>query len=266
MICVPKISLWETVATIQIAQALSEKHFYCDELDQYQLLLSANLNRVGAGEGLVLNYDRAYRTVEDTQDLIVACSCGGALQCQKCFATGQVIQRGPSYVDVLAACSGLSAEFESPKFMDLRNNGWSGQDGIVVCPFAVKPGLELPVAAWRAIVRHLRTYGYPVYLMGDRGQWQDDCAYLEKEILSEQPIVIKLSYLANAKLIVGVPNEWTWAAAGFNTKMVYFYPERMPTRRWFSFASANFGRIVYDPDQLQIAVLLSGLRQLIAQL
>jgi ADP-heptose:LPS heptosyltransferase len=142
----------------------------------------------------------------------------------------------------------------------------SGLGTILVCPFGIKKELDMPVAVWRAIVRHLRSYGHSVCVLGDRGQRLDVANFTESETLSEHTMMYKLTALSCATLVVGVPNAWTWAATAWATKSVILYPENVGAQKWYSFISDNFGRICYPAQQLQIPVVLAGLRKLIAQL
>ena len=232
MLTIPSdILMWEAVATVQIAQAMGVP-VRCDE-SMTSLCSYAGL-QVGQGEGIELAYGRAYKKVDsDTQP----------------------------YVYVLAKESGLSLNIQPPKFPGVKPA--SGKY-IVLCPFALKQELDLQVGVWRAVVRMLRMYDLPVYLMGGPGEWRDECAFSENEILSEEPIETKLSYLAGATLIVGVPNAWLWMATAWEKKLIYLYPDMMATVRWFHYSSLNYGRLIYPARGIQVSAVLAGLRQMIA--
>ena len=119
---------------------------------------------------------------------------------------------------------------------------------------------------WRILIKHLRTYGVPVRLLGQYGQRADYASFTEGDILSDDSVEDKLRVLANSDLVVGVPNEWTWAAAGFGTKVIVLHPEDIPYDRWFGFdvKPKCLGRLLYAPQQVKPAVILAGMRTLIA--
>lgn len=232
------ISLWEAVATIQIAQATGHKILYSSDTDIWDLCQAAD---VGFATELLaassLAYGAAYRTIDSANT---------------------------SYVEVLAQLSNISGTFDKP--LDIRITEPKSVEYIVVCPFTMRKELELPTVIWQAIIKILRLYEVPIYLLSGRGEWQDECGYSESEILSERDINTKLKFLSGASLVVGVPNEWLWLASAWSIKTLYFYPNDLPVNRWFWFRGEHYGRIVYQSRSLQLAVLLAGVRQMIDQL
>lgn len=229
----PRTTLWEAVAVLQLMQTLKDIPAFVCAGEIGDLWRCADLCSCGKEE-LSLAFADAYREV-DNSDL--------------------------PYVEVLAQASAWPSgdEIKPPKFCVEPSEG----GGIVICPFAPKRELELPVNLWRALVRVLRTYNVPVSLMGARGQWLDAVAFTEGEILTEQPMAVKIKKIASADLVIGVPNEWLWAASGFTKTLIYLYPDNVPSRRWFQFSDNKFGRIVYSPLALDVPRILAGLVQLI---
>ena len=133
----------------------------------------------------------------------------------------------------------------------------------MVCPFALKGDMDLPLPVWSAIIRHLLSYDIPVKLLASENRRMESCAFYEEDILSGLPLVAQLTELASARLIVGVPNEWMWAATAWQKKLIVLYPDTQPPKRWFWYAHDNFARLLYQMHQLAPPVMLAGLRQLI---
>ena len=172
-----------------------------------------------------------------------------------------------AYVELLASLGGVgSINAQVPPAFPGVVSGATGRY-VVLCPFAVTEQMAIPVKVWRAVARHMRLYDLSVLVMGNRGEWLEGAAFLESEILSELSIQMKLEFLHSAELVVGAPNEWTWCAAAWQRKSVILYPQYTPQSRWFPFSGIDtYGRLVYDPHQLQIPVVLAGLRGLIESL
>lgn len=227
-------SLWEATAAIQLVQT----HGHNPEMRGYgevkDLLACAILPESSFGGVAKLELDAAYRGVD--------------------------ISALP-YTQVLALVSSwcIDPVQEPPKFRGTVSTG----GGIIVCPFAPKKEIEVPLTVWRALVRVLRSYNLPVHLLGAKGQWYDDVAFTEGEVLSERSVHEKLAKVAASDLVIGVPNEWLWAAAGFTKSLVVLYPDGVPNKRWFHYSNDKFGRIVYSPQAIDVPRMLAGLVQLI---
>lgn len=137
--------------------------------------------------------------------------------------------------------------------------------GIVLCPFAEEAEVSLSAKVWVAVSRMLRSYGLPVYLVGHPGERYDLGAFPENAIFSEHSIADKLALLRAAKLVVGVPNAWTWAATSGAAAIVTMYPENVPSRWWFPWAEDRYGRILVDRTY-PVYMALAGLRRVLAEL
>lgn len=237
------IELWEAVSAIQLVQAI-QKTGECSV---------AVVDGPGVGifalveDGIdiyshpqkdekVLNFDVAYRKADQTDQ---------------------------PYCYTLAKENGFELELDCPQFPKIQPT----QDaGIIVCPFGLKNELDLPLEIWKHIIKQLRTYGESVMLLGDPGQRMDSASFTEGENLSEWALLAKIQALASAKLVVGVPNAWTWIATAWEKDLVYFYPDSIPPRRWFPFISNHFGRIGYESRDLKAPTVLAGLRKMISVL
>jgi hypothetical protein len=242
-------SMWELVAGIQLLQQIQEIDNVMvgtgsgnNNYDTIDMLGCACLNtcpqKVATNPvASWLSFSEAYRKVDDTEE---------------------------PYVNVLAEESGLAMlKPVAPRFplVTLHSNG-----GIVLAPFGLKRELDISQSIWGPITQHLRSYKHTVYQIGDRGQRQNFSAFTESEVLSNRPIKERLEAIASAKLVVGVPNAWTWIAAGFGVKTIILYPDHLPPKRWYPFASDEIGRIAYQAHQVQTPIMLTGLRQLIKEM
>lgn len=171
-----------------------------------------------------------------------------------------------SYPEVLMVTSNLPPMTPFPSLSYMRHPVVASEGGIVVCPFGIRREMDLPSSVWRTVVRHLRTYDRRVFMMGDRGARQDECQYTESEILSDAPVAEKYGALHAADLIVGSPNAWTWAGSAWRKKMVVFYPDNLPPKRWLPYVYDEMGVVQFGAYQLQIPIVLAGLRKMIGQL
>lgn len=141
----------------------------------------------------------------------------------------------------------------------------SGENGgIVICPFACVPELQLSQPVWKPVVRTLETYGERLWLMGEEKQRMDGCRFTEADIASNLPLTDKMKVLASATLVIGSPNRWLWMSTVWERKIIVLYPEGEPSRKWFGFQNDNFGRILYQPDNVQVPALLACVRKLIS--
>lgn len=136
------------------------------------------------------------------------------------------------------------------------------QNAIILAPFGLRRDLELPLVVWRHVARFMRSYGRPVFLLGDRKSRLDIATFSEGDMLGRRHFDVILSTIKGAELMVGVPNEWTWMAASLNKKIALLYPDNQPPRRWFWFAGMNFGRAVFTPSNVQTPVILTAIRKL----
>lgn len=235
MLNLPSATLWEATAILQLIQALGT---------------TPNIKITGEGGGLFslpgvlseenhqdleLPIDRVYRDI-DNSDL--------------------------PYVELLRQMSGwpIEKEIVPPKLSGEATTG----GGIVICPFGPKKELDLTWAAWRSIVRLMRSYRVPIWLLGAQGQWMDQVAFTESEILSEEPIARKIEVVASADVLIGVPCEWMWIAAGFVKSLIVLYPEQVPNKRWFHYSHDKFGRIIFSSHAVDIPRIMAGLAKLVA--
>ena len=230
------LTSWELMATLAVAQAEGAKQAECYGAADFAVMEAGGLwvRRTDDGCSSTLDYYAAYRQIDQEQ---------------------------APYVSVLAKVSGFSRTV-LPRFSP-GVIGAQAPRGIVLAPFGIKPELDLPKQVWFAVENLLRTYGVPVFLVGDHGQRLEPSAFTESEILSNLGMVEKLEAVASAQLVVGVPNAWTWAAASFDRKLIYAYPETLPAKRWFHYTSDSFGRILFHPNQIRLPLLLDSIRELI---
>lgn len=248
MICaIPSdAELWEVVGSLQVCQAKGVTEVECDVVGEARdLMLAAELYvHAGHHSGLALH---------TTPNLLKIADAYRAMD-----------KENRPYPDVLAAVSGLGEiEAGAPHF---RNFAVSACGGIVFSPFEIQARFQLPWQVWRPVVRMLRTYGVDVEVLGRRGQRADYGPFTEGAVLSDLTVEAKLRALAAAKLVVGVPNEWTWIAAGLGKKVVVLHPDDIPIERWFGFKveARILGRLLYSAKQLQVPVIEAGLRKLIS--
>jgi ADP-heptose:LPS heptosyltransferase len=241
LLSVPQIDSWEAVATVSVIQALGMKcvgHPLASN-DIVELLSTAGIRSEMAyksAEHPSLNYGKAYRNVDSSDK---------------------------SYHEALAEASGFAnLKQYRPVFVDIPSA--EGSD-IVVCPFSFRQELNLPVPVWALIIQHLQTYGCDVHLMGDSHQRMDAVGLPESAIICRLPMKEKLARLAAAKLILGVPNGYTWAATAWEKKMVYLYPDSVPQIRWWPFSDQTFRRIEYESHSLSPMLLLANVRKFIRE-
>ena len=230
------LSSWELMATLSIAQSEGIVLAKC----------------VGEGREATATFMRAGGLATTAVDV-------GHPTLDYAAAYRQVDQEQAPYVSVLAHVNGYMRTIK-PTFPNIRR---LPERGIVLAPFGIKPELDMPKQVWFAVENLLRTYGVPVLLVGDHGQRLEPSAFTESEILSNLGMVEKLEAVASAQLVVGVPNAWTWAAASFDRKLIYAYPETLPAKRWFHYISDSFGRILFHPNQIRLPLLLASIRELI---
>jgi len=234
-------ALWEVVGAIQVCQSAGIADVEYNGGDESsQFLELTGLKQAESG------------TAEKWLDL------GSAMR--------QLEKAKVTYPDLLADTVGLKiGGGKAPLFPGLETaQGEAG--GIVVSPYHVHDSFRLPWQIWRGLIKHLRTYGLPVHLLGMTGERADYANFTEGTVLSSLPVADKLRALAQAKLVVGVPNAWTWAAAGYGKKVIVLHPDGIPHERWFGFEvqPRTLGRLLYDAQQLQPAVILAGMRKLIS--
>jgi hypothetical protein len=237
IIGVPKpISTWEQVAALQVAQFYNADLATFGRIDK-ALLRAYDVNDTLDDPDYLFDFDAAYRAIESSQ---------------------------LSYFEILA----LASKLPSASGIYTQKSTIIATDAghIVICPFSLKGDLDLPIQVWAPLTKMVRSYGFPVLLMGDPGQRLDSVGFTESAITSDWPMEEKIATLASASLIVGTPNAYTWIGTSWDKKIVLFYPQHIPQERWFWFQHKNFPRNVYNASQVQIPVLLAGLRILIDRL
>lgn len=240
---------WETIATIQLAQSLNnitqEKAFTVNCLgantDHRALTELAGVRSTVPGVAYELKLDEAYRAAEQ--------------------GTGW-------YGDVLARssqCHNLFLQQLIFPGIEAHQNG-----DVVLCPFAMRREFHLPANIWTALVRLLRSYGHRVVLLGEQGERKDQCMFFESDMYCDAPVKDKLEMLAGAKMIVGVPNAWTWASTAWKKKLVMLHPDDIPRRKWFPLideGNDSWQRwLLYQSYNLQVPLFLVGVRRHIAGL
>jgi hypothetical protein len=102
--------------------------------------------------------------------------------------------------------------------------------------------------------------------MGERGERLDAAHFTEDEILSNLGNTSKLAIIASACLIIGAPNAWTWLGAALKKKLLIISPDNVPLHRWWWQDGHDIMHLVYESQQLQVPLILTGLRQLIEKL
>lgn len=237
------IQTWEAIALISIVRGMRDK------VPGVAVSLAGSLSDdvktlfVLAGVGV-------YGTVEKEIDLASAYI---AAQTADSF-----------YGSVLARLNGLEAQVAVPKFPFVACH--SGKTGIVLAPFGLRPEFDLPSAIWKGVHRHLEGYGEPVYVVGDAEQRLAVLPTSEQEILSDVPMTDRLYAVANARLIVGVANAYTWASAAFSTPRLLFQPETVRNDRWYPpMDNDNTKWLLWDKSRLSLAVVLTGIRQMMRE-
>jgi hypothetical protein len=234
--------LWEAVAAIQVAQSQGATGIdICPgNVEVGPLLEMAGLSYIGPPtQGPKLDTARAFRMLGSTKSM---------------------------YPEILAATAGLDKKpIVPPQFPRIKIKP-DETGGVIVTPFEVHESFRMPWTVWRAVIRHLRSYGVPVSLLGRRGQRADYSNFTEGAILSNLSVEEKLEALARSQFVMGVPNEWTWAATAWGKKVGVLHPEDIPHDRWFGFATVpwSLGRILYSSSQIQIPPILAQLRHLIS--
>jgi len=238
--------LWEIVAAIQLCQSMGITEYaarYNGSQDALGMFDLAGLMGMSDEDGLAVPLEtaKAYRAVNSSSE---------------------------PYPAVLGRTSGLTPGIiRPPKFPNAKIEP-SLSGGIVVCPFEINDAFRLPWQVWKELIRHARTYGLSVALLGRPGQRTDYATFTEGQILSSLPIEEKMAALASARLVIGVPNEWTWIASAWDKKIAIMQPDDIPNERWFGFPTAPYtlGRVLFTRSQLGVPVLLAGLRRIIEAL
>jgi hypothetical protein len=237
--------VWEAIAAIQIMQASGVRRVgvRCRDTSLCYLYHLAGLHLTDVEPTVQFKLDEAFRSIDSamSHDML--------------------------YQSWLARVSGVDLSRGITPVAFPRMEPVANREHIAFCPFGLSKFQPIPLSAWKAVVRFLRTYGLPVYLVSDPGQRADGLNFTEGCTLSDAPIQEKLRILASAKLVVGMPNAWTWMAASWKRTMAIYYPTGIPPLRWFGFYNnPKHGRVEYLPHQIQIPVLLAGLRNLLTVL
>ena len=110
----------------------------------------------------------------------------------------------------------------------------------------------------------MRTYDKPIYMFKSGNERMDQLALATDEILDDSlSVKDRLTTLASIDMVVGVPNEWIWAATAWEKPLVVLYPDELSTRRWLPWTYDHCGRIAYELRQLYVSLLLAGIRKLV---
>lgn len=251
---IPEIELFEAVATVQLLLAATDAVTMGAQGEALTLIDAACLPWNGLDDDTLDASDRMPSPVQ--------------------LAYGDAMRKidkeeNRSYHELLLACSlpllsndlhSINIDKSALAFPQIKP---TGEKCIVMCPFGLRRELDLPVRVWRHIALFLRSYNLRLYLMGSRGERMDQAVFTESEILSEETMQDKLAILALSSLVVGVPNGWTWLATAWTRNMVILYPDGMPPRRWFPYIHDRYGRILFEAHNLQVPIVLAGLRKLI---
>lgn len=238
--------LWEVIAALQVMQAVGGRVISAHLPDPFPLLAHfAGLRLTGQAPEYTFKFDNARRTLA------------------KC-------PHDASFQLWLGRESGLKLSLDAIKPLLLPRffPSLDSTDDIILCPFSAIPFMQpIPVAVWKSIAMFLRTFGVPVRLMGDPGERVEGLNFTEGNILSDLPLEEKLGILATAKMVVGMPNAWTWLASTFHRPICVYYPDTEPMLRWFGFYNSPLhGRVSYSPTMVQIPVMLMGLRTMSGRL
>lgn len=239
----PDLELWEAVAVVQMMQAAGLRTIAGGnriemQQDQVCVFEEAGMQWVDAPVERKVEFDAAYREIDKAKE---------------------------SYPAVLARVSSISLlrRILSPIFRTSPTQ--ERVTIIVVSPFECREEFKLPWQVWKAIIKHLQSYGVKVVLMGRAGQRAEYAMLTEGAVVSSLSMHEKMDLLASAVMVFGVPNEWTWMATAWKRKVAILYPDDLPLERWFGFDTApdTLGRVLYTRSQLQIPVILAGVRRLI---
>jgi ADP-heptose:LPS heptosyltransferase len=234
-----KLESWEAVSVLMVMQGLQNSPMdscQCESSDKqtFEVFDAGGIQQYGFNP-VPLHLHESYRQLETSQ------LC---------------------YPQLIAKENKLEVKLDSPKYPGIESNNTGP---IVLCPFGAVQSLQLPAQVWRVVVKQLRTY-YPEVVMISDGLRLDDCAFTEYESFISRTVQEKLKMLASARLVIGVPNAWTWSATAWRKPVAMLYPDDIPVTRWWPFSYAEMGRINYQSRQIQIPVLLAGIRKMIAML
>lgn len=259
------LPLWQLVASIVAMQNQQggPGHVFATAPEHIEVLAAAGMPPIAGVSGTYDLVPARFRYEETAQAIIRSPDMPFPYPEALAMDAGMKLPR--QHVRPTAEEMVLGIRPASEAVLDLKLQWASNAEpaGIVVCPYTFQRDLELPVPAWHAIITMLRMFGEPVYLLSGPGQRFDSAKFAENQIISEENIMEKLAILATARLIVGVPNEWLWLATAWRKPMVYFYPDTLPPRRWFWQPDDIYGRCVFTPEQVQVPLILAGLRMLI---
>lgn len=253
-----KIELWEAVAALQIIQALERQGpvelIQTTNFRAQQLFSLADMkigNDRDSAKGLL--FEAARNKVEGGDEAYLR-----VLARENGFDDLFSMVTLARAIDALALTITEPTVVEAPKLLRYQPS----EKVIVLCPFALKKELDLPSYVWKNITRLLRTYKYPLLLIGEPGK-RLAAGFTESEILSDQALDTQIKALASAVLVVGVPNGFTWLATAWQKKIALLYPEEIPPKRWFWYCNDNYGRIFYQTEHVKVPIMLAGLRRLI---
>lgn len=232
--------MWEAVAALQVMQAIGGHSISAHKLPEPLPLLfhMAGMRLTGEEPTQIIKFDAARRTLA------------------KCPHDAPF----PMWLGTESGFKLTSSQIK-PVQLPRCHAEWGTSEDIILCPHPVSTILTITQPVWRAIALFLRSFNARVRFMGDIGQRIEGLNFTEGNILSDLPLAEKISILAQAKLVVGMPNAWTWLAATFNRSVLVYYPDTEPMLRWFGFYNTpKHGRVSYSPSHVQIPVMLMGLR------
>lgn len=241
------ILLWEAVEAIRIIQQmqsdLPSEARYSFEPDKNEINELCHLADVSYSEIKQFDYAQAYRAID-------------ASRC--------------SYTEALAnRAYGDHLHYEPIK-LKLPDDVPIRESGIIVCPFPSHQDMFIPASIWNFILRSLRSYGLPVYLMGEQGVRMDSGIFTEGEILSNFSMHQKVVMLKTARLVFGPPNAWTQIALGQGANLIVPYPATVPSERWFPEVTRDYAktyaRLLYNPYELKADSFITALRMVIEQM
>lgn len=243
------IQLWEALALIQIVQQLN----IGDTPASYVALSpDADEDIIAlfhlAGVGAIVNGYDGEKEIELTKAYLAT------------------VTADTYYGEVLASTNGLQVTTLSPpKFPYIKPR--EKKNGIVVCPFGMRPEFDIPIKIWKDVIKQLESYDSDVYVLGDRRQRLDELSFTENEILSDLPLSVKLQMLASAKVVVGVANAWTWLSSAWPLRRILLHPDNVRNDRWYPALDNSVTKfLLHNPEILSSPVVLVGIRKLMREL
>lgn len=233
---IPEISSWELVATVAVFRAagIRSAKFHGIPPAWVSCAMAGGITPVQTDEeSCQLAYDTAYRMTEKPGRLVPE-----------------------PYVALLARYSGITLDgiqISRPPVFSVPDPREDRE--IVLCPSVIRPGIGLPWQVWSAVVPMLRMYGRLAVIGRMNG-----VALPENDIVTDPSEALRL--IAGARVIVGNPNEWLWAAAGLKRRMVVLYPDTEPEDRWFHYAGP-VRKLMYPGNRVEPAGVTASVRMVL---